>query len=416
MVMNTIRQRVVGLIRVPAKDLVPHPQNWRSHPRAQRAAMEGALKELGMADALLVRKLPDGRFQICDGHLRQDVLKDQEVPCLLLDLDDIETKKLLTVLDPIGAMARADSEQLDALLKGISFDDAALNKLVDGLARDAGIELNEPLSDEAEVEPPAEPVTQLGDVWLLGNHRLMCGDSLKAEDVTRLMNGQRAVMMATDSPYLVDYQGGNHPQSSVNKPDVKDKHWDDYVDDDASVEFFYGFLKLALDAALIDNPPIYTWHASRRQALLEAAWVKAGLFVHQQIVWKKTRAVLTYSHFMWGHEPCFYGWKKGKQPTSRPAPDLSTVWEIPNENEGWHPTQKPLEIFGIPIRAHTQKGDVVYEPFSGSGSQIVAAEKLERRCFAMELSPAFVDAGVTRWQKVFGKKAVNETRPSVEVA
>lgn len=411
-----LKNRVIELRRVPAASLVPHPQNWRKHGKAQRAALEAILREVGVADAVLTRVLPDGRLQILDGHLRSDVLKDAEVPCLVLDLNDLEAKKLLTVLDPIGAMAGSDADNLNALLKEVSFDDAALNKLIGGLAREAGIELNQPLEDETAVEPPPEPVTQPGDLWLLGEHRLQCGDSTKPEDVTRLMNGHRAVLMATDSPYLVGYQGGNHPQSSVNKPDVKDKHWDDYVDPKTSVDFFYSFLKLGLDVALIDNPAVYTWHASKRQALLEEAWTKAGLFVHQQIIWKKSRAVLTYSWFMWGHEPCFFGWKVGKAPASRPAPNLSTVWEIPNENEGWHATQKPLEVFGIPIRAHTQKGDIVYEPFSGSGSQIIAAEKLGRRCFAMEISAAFVDSAVVRFQRVFGKKAVNETRPNVGIA
>lgn len=411
-----IRSRVLELRRVPAASLVPHPANWRKHGKAQRAALEAILKEVGVADAVLTRQLPDGRLQILDGHLRSDVLKDAEVPALVLDLDDAEAKKLLLTLDPIGAMAGSDADVLDSLLKDVSFDDAALNQLIGSLARDAGIELDAALDEDEPVEPPAEPVTQLGDLWLLDGHRLLCGDSTKSEDVTRLMNGQRAALMATDPPYLVDYKGGNHPQSSVNDPDVKDKHWDDYKDPKTSVDFFFAFLRLALDVALVENPAVYQWHASRRQALVEEAWTRAGLFVHQQIIWKKPRAILTYSHFMWGHEPAFYGWIEGKAPTSRPAPNLSTVWEIAGEQDGIHPTQKPLEIFGIPIRSHTQEREIVYEPFSGSGSQLVAAEKLGRRCFAMELAPAYCDAAIARWQRVTGKKAKNETRPEVEVA
>lgn len=415
MATTSIRSRVIELRRVPAASLVPHPQNWRKHGNAQRAALEAILKEVGVADAVLTRILPDGRLQILDGHLRSDVLKDAEVPALVLDLNDEEAKKLLLTLDPLAAMAGADAENLDALLKEVSFDEAALNKLIGGLARDAGIELNKPLADEAVIEPPAAPVTQLGDLWLLGAHRLLCGDSTKVEDVTRLMNGERAALCASDPPYLVDYTAGDHPASKTSNPATQNKNWDEYHDPPASIDFFFSYMKLALDVALIENPAIYQWHASRRQALVEAAWTKAGLLWHQSIVWVKPRAVLTHSHFMWQFEPCAYGWREGKPPTSRPAPNLSNVWTIAGESDGIHPTQKPLEIFGLPLRAHTANGGICYEPFSGSGSQLIAAEKLGRRCFAMELAPGYVDAAVARWQRITGKKAVNETRPAIEV-
>jgi DNA modification methylase len=410
-----IRSRVLELRRVPAASLVPHPQNWRKHGKAQRAALEAILNEVGVADAVLTRQLPDGRLQILDGHLRSDVLKDAEVPVLVLDLNDEEAKKLLLTLDPLAAMAGADSEQLDALMREVSFDDAALNKLIGGLARDAGIELNEPLADEAAVDLPVEPVTQPGDLWLLDGHRLLCGDSTKVEDVTRLMNGERAALCASDPPYLVDYTATDQPGSKTSNPATQNKNWDEYKDPLASVDFFYSYLKVALDVALVGNPAIYQWHASRRQALVEQAWTKAGLLWHQSIIWVKPRAVLTHSHFMWQFEPCAYGWREGKPPVSRPAPNLTNVWSIAGESDGIHPTQKPLEIFGIPIRAHTQKNEICYEPFSGSGSQLVAAEKLERRCFAMESAPGYCDATVARFQRVFGKKAKNETRPAVEV-
>ena len=131
--------------------------------------------------------------------------------------------------------------------------------------------------------------------------------------------------------------------------------------------------------------------------------------MHQQIIWAKARPVLTRSHYMWSHEPCFYGWRKGKMPRkpARPSPNLRTVWEIDQvgQQDGIHPTQKPTRIFEIPIEEHTRPGAVVLESFSGSGTQIIAAEKLGRRCFAMELSPAFVDVAVIRWQESTGKSA-----------
>ena len=135
------------------------------------------------------------------------------------------------------------------------------------------------------------------------------------------------------------------------------------------------------------------------------AWRECGLHLHQTIVWVKPRAVLTRSHYMWMHEPCFYGWVEGQQPKRKPPANAKTVWEIGSENDNIHPTQKPLEVFLRPIEYHTDIGDVVFEPFLGSGTQLIAAEKLSRRCFAMEQEAHFVDVAVMRWQAFTGEKA-----------
>jgi len=374
-----IRDRIVGLRRVRASDVKPHPRNWRKHPKAQRKALEGILSEIGYADALLARELPDGSLQLVDGHLRAETTPDQEVPVLVLDVTEEEANKLLVSLDPLAAMAGADSENLESLLAEVRTDDDALKRMIDSLARHAGIDLGEPLEDDEAVAPPENPVTRPGDLWTMEGHRLLCGDSTDLKDVRRLMAEERAVLMATDPPYLVDYDGGSHPQSWSNRPEVKDKTWDEYRDPKACSDFFFAFLDLALKESLIENPAIYQWHASRRQALVEEAWRRSSLLVHQQIIWKKSRPILTHSLYMWGHEPCFVGWIEGKPPALRPAPNLTSVWEIDLKGiEGTHPTEKPLEVFGIPIRSHTRLGEIVYEPFSGSGSQIIAAEKLGR--------------------------------------
>jgi len=175
------------------------------------------------------------------------------------------------------------------------------------------------------VEPPLPEVPRVarskrGEVYALGPHRLMCGDSTNADDVLKLMDGGRAALCATDPPYLVDYDGTNHPQSFEREQAGKDnnKHWDSYIDPKASVEFFSAFLRVALAHALVENPAIYQWHASRRQALVEAAWKANGLLLHQQLIWAKSRPILTRSHFMWQHEPCFYGWVEGKPPAMKP--------------------------------------------------------------------------------------------------
>jgi DNA modification methylase len=224
------------------------------------------------------------------------------------------------------------------------------------------------------------------------------------------MNGQKASLLATDPPYLVDYFGGNHPASKGNKGKPgKDKHWDEYVDPEASVEFFRSFLSLALEH-LKPNSAIYQWHAHRRQALVEQAWHQCGLLVHQQIIWLKARGVLTHSHYLWSHEPCFYGWREGRPPSRKPPSNQRTVWELDQQGSSMniHPTQKPLELFMRPIEYHTEPGDICYEPFLGSGTQLIAADKLGRVCYALEREPQYMDVAVLRWEAFTGEKARKE--------
>ncbi len=303
------------------------------------------------------------------------------------------TEDLVVVLQDIAA-------ELPDLSASLMLDELA------GLVPETGLQDGNIDPDEIP-EIPEESVVTLGDLWSLGDHRLLCGDSTSTKDVARLMGGSRATLMATDPPYLVNYQGGNHPQSWANAPETKDKHWDDYHEADGT-SFFQDFLALALAEALSDRPAIYQWHASRRQALVEDAWKKSGLLVHQQIIWAKARAILTRSDYMWQHEPCFYGWVEGKRPTLRPKRNLTTVWPIDQKGEcdGIHPTQKPVRLFEIPIESHTRPGALCYEPFSGSGSQIIAAERLGRRCSALEIEPRFVEVGLRRWAEFTGEDPV----------
>ena len=240
-------------------------------------------------------------------------------------------------------------------------------------------------------DPPAIPVSQIGDLWILGDHRLLCGDSTNTDDIKRLMNDERADLFATDPPYLVGYD---------------DQEWDDA---NQGPEFFEAFIKAAIDHAIKPDAAWYCWHASKRQAMLEEVWNKMGAFVHQQIIWAKQQGVLTYSRYLWKHEPCFFGWIKGNQPPKlKGAEFLSTVWEIPGlvgEDRPDHPTPKPLDCFAIPMRQHVPQGGLCYEPFSGSGSQIMAGEVNGRRVNAMEISPVYIDVAVQRFQQATGKIA-----------
>ena len=401
------------------QELAAHPMNWRKHPEAQRRTMTAALDEVG-AVAPLVENIrseakgwPAGSAPVLiDGHLRLELAlehSEDSLPVVVVDLTEHQEQLALATLDPIGAQAEADTSLLAALLDAAQPESADLSTLLRGIvgARKSPGTDPGPQLDQGE-ELRAKWKTELGQLWQIpsvtteGWHRLLCGDSTSAEDVQRLMGGERAALCATDPPYLVDYDGTNHPQSQERRQAGKDgnKHWDAYVDPPASVDFFSSFIRVALDEALMDNPAFYQWHASKRQALVEQAWEANGLFVHQQIIWAKSRAILTRSHFMWQHEPAFYGWLKGKTPSMTPpcCGENSTVWSIDQkgDSDGIHPTQKPLEIFTRPISYHTTIGDLCYEPFSGSGSQLVAAEQEGRLCYAMELQPEFVAAALER--------------------
>jgi DNA modification methylase len=269
----------------------------------------------------------------------------------------------------------------------------------------------EPLGDdEGEIESNrhAELIekwgTKTGQLWLIPSitnrfvtHRLLCGDCTVPDDVKRVMDGQRAVLFATDPPYLVEYDGTNHPHK-WGSPD-ENKDWSElYIDPtwdkaDGNENLYDDFIRLAVGIAITPNAAWYCWHASRRQAMLEAVWERHGAFVHQQIIWAKDRPVLTRSWYMWQHEPCFMGWVKGKKPPRYGDDHPRSVWEFPTILPGVktdHPTSKPIELFEIPMKQHTQVGEICYDPFMGSGSQLVAGEKLGRAVYGIEQEPAFI--------------------------
>jgi DNA modification methylase len=391
--------------------LIPYARNARTHTPEQVSRIAASIREFGWTMPVLV----DSEGTILAGHARvlaaQQLALD-EVPCIVATSWTEAQRRAYVIADNKLALdAGWDEEMLAAEfaeLRGLGFD-LALTGFDPGELQSFEPKLD--VVDDEAPPPPVHPVSRLGDIWLLDGHRVCCGDSTDAAQVATLMKGEVASLLATDPPYLVDYDGSNHPADHHKKAGRKasagkelgNKHWDEYVDPEASVAFFATFLEVALSHC-IERVPVYQWHATRRQSLVEQAWHANGLLVHQTLVWVKSRGVLTRSHFLWQHEPCFYGWREGKMPEKgrRPEPSLTTVWQIDQvgQQDGIHPTQKPLRIFEIPINAHTRPWEVVLEPFSGSGSQLVAAHALGRRCFAMELSPAFTDVAVRRLLRV----------------
>lgn len=333
----------------------------------------------------------------------------EEVPAILVDIpEQLARERALRDNAQWGEWEEDDLARLLAELKEqgsdldlLGFDDRDLRNLLNKLQTDGG------LTDADDAPPlPDEPVTKPGDLYLLGEHRLLCGDSTKAHDVTFLFSGgEKARLLATDPPYLVGYDGKNRPPSENGAPKGFEKNWDEYQGPEAAVAFYVAYLEAAFPH-LEDRSPIYQWHADLRRTEVVRAWEQTNILTHQIIVWAKARGVLGRSHFLWSHEPCLYGWRQGSMPKLKPPSTETSVWHIDQTGEqGQHPTQKPVELFKRPILWHTGPGDLIYEPFLGSGTCLIAAEATGRRCFAMERDPAYCDVAVARWEQFTGKKA-----------
>ena len=425
--------RIVSHSEEPPDKLIANDSNWRTHTQAQRHALSSVLSEVGLVQSVVVNTTT-GR--LIDGHLRVELAKAQgqpTIPVVYVELSEDEERLILASLDPIAAMASADRDKLQELLASIQGEDEAVRGLLELIARQEHIELPPTggLVDPDEVpEAPEQPVTKPGDLWLLGDHRLLAGDSTNSDDVRRLMADERAALMATDPPYLVDYDGGNHPQTWKDGKKVtseeKTRHWDAYTDHDQAVGFYREFVAVALAAALGERPAIYQWFAMMRMPIVAEAWAANGLKLHQVICWHKSRPVLGRCWFMWDYEPCAVGWVEGRQPEAarRPPANTRAVWDV-DQKEGVeeglgsvHPTIKAVELIRRPIEWHTRPGELIYEPFSGSGTAIIAAEMTHRRCYAIELAPQFVDVAVIRWQNYTGRQATldGDGRSFAEIA
>jgi DNA modification methylase len=432
-----IRDRIVELRRVKASELIPNPRNWRTHPKAQADALKGILAEAGYVDALLARETDTG-LMLIDGHLRAETTPDTEVPVLILDVDEAEADKILATFDPLGAMAEADAAKLDALLREVDTGSEALQEMLADLATDAGLYQTPAEVTEDEVpEPPAVPVTKPGDLWILGDRRLLCGDSTKSEDVARLMQGERADLCFTSPPYA---------QQRDYTAESKGQDWD------ALMRGVFGNLPMSEAGQVLVNlglvhrdgewvPYWDGWIAWMR----EQGWRRFGWYVWDQGYglpgdWN--------GRFAPSHEFVFHFNRQSVKPEKVVPKDPENVRDRSGDTtmRGDLAAGRPmssgeasLQTHKIPdsvIRVQRQCGRVtqdqhypavfpvefpafamrcwpglVYEPFCGSGTTIIAAEQLGRRCCGMEISPAYCDVIVQRWEKLTGKKAKRD-RPA----
>ena len=382
---------------IEAGTLAENPANWRRHPEGQVSALKGIIgdPEVGWAGACLYNERTK---RLIDGHARRNAVDPKTpIPVLVGSWSEAAEKKILLTLDPLAGMAVADAEALKALMDEVTLDGDALKSMVDDLAttlqeaeaeRDRGREVVEDeVPDASKVETRCKP----GDLWRLGNHRLLCGDSTKADDVARLMDGVKAGMMVTDPPYGVDYEGGQANSKKREK-----------LSGDDTTDVFNAGLSAALNA--VPSGAWYIWHAGRYAEPVYVAIRKCGFDVRALIVWNKLKAHYgaPSAHYCQKHEPCLYAVRESAG-FCGPSNEV-TVWDIeqPHHNE-YHPTQKPVVCMARAIRNHDAES--VYDPFLGSGTTLIAAEQLGRKCYGMEISPTYCDVILARWEKLTGKKA-----------
>jgi DNA modification methylase len=380
--------RIVGHGVKEASQFQANDKNWRTHPQAQRDALHGALNEVGWVAPVVENKRTG---LLVDGHERVwQALQngDAPVPYVEVDLSPEEEGYVLATLDPIGAMAAADKEQLDALLREVQSGEAGVQAMLAELAEDAGLyqepkEAPEPQVDRAE-ELRGKWGTERGQVWQVGRHRLMCGDSTCAEDVATLLDGARPLLMVTDPPYGVEYDPAWRARAGVNQNDGKMG----VVANDWRIDWREAW-------ALFRGDVAYCWHAGRHASAVQDSLASAGFAVVAQVIWNKDRFALSRGDYHWKHEPCWYAVREGAAHHWAGARDQSTVWDVPRADDSGHGhgTQKPVECMARPIRNH--EGDV-YDPFLGSGTTMVAAEQLGRVCYGMEIEPKYVAVALER--------------------
>lgn len=378
---------------VEIEKLIPYVNNARTHSKEQITKLRSSLREFGFINPVII----DRDYNIIAGHGRVMAAKEEnitEVPCVFVDHLTEAQKKAYIIADNRFALdAGWDEEMLKLEIEALQdmafdlsltgFDDAELSKL---------FETDDVKDDEFDVEAELQKPTktQIGDIWLLGKHKLVCGDSTKAETFAILMNDEKANLVITDPPYNVNYEGSAGKIKNDNMENDK----------------FYHFLLDAFtntEKAMADDASIYVFHADTEGLNFRKAFKDAGFYLSGTCIWEKQSLVLGRSPYQWQHEPVLFGWKrKGKHQwyTGRKE---STIWKFdkPKKN-GEHPTMKPIPLLAYPIMNSSMTNCIVLDPFGGSGSTLIACEQTGRFCRTIELDEKFCDVIVSRYIEQIG--------------
>jgi DNA modification methylase len=383
-------------------DLIPYIANSRTHSDAQVAQIAASIKEFGWTNPILV----SGDDSIIAGHGRLMAARKlgmEEVPVIVLDhLSKSQQRALVIADNQLALNAGWNMDMLKAEIEDLQLDDFDLNilgfddKFLDGLLEP---EPTAGLTDEDAVpEVPETPKTVLGDVWVLGNHRLMCGDSTSIDALQKLTEGSLVDMWLTDPPYNVAYEGGTKEKLTIQNDSMGDNDFRQFLRD----------AYVAADTVMKPGAVFYIWHADLEGYNFRGAAKDAGWQVRQCLVWKKSSLVMGRQDYHWQHEPCLYGWKEGAAHLWATDRKQTTILEFnkPSRN-GEHPTMKPVELFEYQMLNNTKGADIVLDSFGGSGTTIIAAEKHGRYGRLMELDPKYCDVIIKRWQDFSGKVAIH---------
>ncbi len=393
---TTINTDTLAIRRVPVDSLTLDPANARAHGATNLEAIASSLRRFGQAEPLVVRREAG---VVIAGNGRLMAMKKlgwSECDVVELDVDSMEATALAIALNRTAELAEWDEGTLARLLSQLQAEDGldGVGFTADEVALllRAGEEEVE-LDDTAPIEPPEDPVSRAGDLWLLGDNRLLCGDSTNAEDVERLMGNEKADLVWSDPPFGVSYSG---KAGTI-------------ANDDLTGDTLERFLGEALGQAFQHTRAGAVWYvaAPAGPQFLQFAKVLDGLGVWRQtLVWAKDSLVLGHSDFHYRHEAVFYGWTPGAAHREPPDRKQDTVWEFarPKVSES-HPTMKPLELVAHAMRMSSVPGEVVLDPFMGSGTTLIAAESLGRKARGLELDPRYTDVIVQRWQDATGSEA-----------
>ena len=381
----------MDLRKIKIADLVPASYNPRKALKPgdkEYEKIKRSIEEFGYCEPVIV----NSDMTIIGGHQRVTVLKDlgySEIDCIVIDIDKTKERALNIALNKITGewnkelladlIAELQDSDFDVTFTG--FDPPEIEQLMNSVHDKEIVE--DEFDIEAQLQQPT--VTREGDLWLLGEHRLVCGDSTLPETYDLLMAGRKANLVVTDPPYNVDYEG------SAGK--IKN--------DKMAEEQFEKFLFAAyvnMEQNMMDDASIYVFHSDSHGLAFRRAFEEAGFYLSGCCIWKKNSLVLGRSPYQWLHEPVLFGWKKGGRHQWYADRKQTTVWEYdkPKKND-LHPTMKPVNLIAYPIKNSSMSNCIVLDPFGGSGSTLIAADQLKRICYTVELDPKYADVIVNRY-------------------
>jgi DNA modification methylase len=391
-----IKDMAYNIQEIPVEDLSVYVNNSRTHSTEQVKQISNSIKEFGFTNPLLI----DKNKEIIAGHGRLMAAKQlglDKVPCIELSNLSEKQKKAYVIADNQLALNAGWNESILSMEIGdlsdnnfdislLGFNDLDLNKYL--------LKEFEGLTDEDEVpEPPKEPITKLGDIWQLGNHRVMCGDSTKEEDIKKLCINPVDLLL-TDPPYNIDYEGGSKK---------RDKIANDKIDN-----FREFLIKCFSNAGSVmkAGASYYIWYADTESYNVRGSVMDVGWTIRQNLIWNKDNSTFGRSDYHWKHEPCLYGWIDGASHNWMGDRKQTTVIEFKRPSKSkLHSTMKPVGLMEYQITNNTKGKDIVLDLFGGSGSTLIACEKLDRICNTIEFDPKYCDVIVKRWENFTGKKA-----------